>query len=463
VLNVKICPVVSLSAISTTITVGTAYSQTIAGSNGVAPYVFGVISGTPPAGLSLNPTTGVLSGTPTSTTSQTFAVSATDANGCSGTRSYTLAPVCPAITVNPATLPVGTVGVAYSQTLTGSGGTAPYTFAVTAGTLPAGLTLTSAGVLSGTPTLANGPGTSVTITATDTYDCQAPRAYTIKICPLVSLPAITTTGTVGTAFSQTAAATGGVAPYTFAVTSGTLPGGLSLNANTGAITGTPNVEISSTITLTATDANGCPGSRSYTLAMSCPPITITPATLPNGTVGTAYTSTTFTAAGGTAPYQFSIISGTLPAGLTLTTAGVLSGTPTASNGSGSTITVQALDALNCPGTRAYTIKICPVITLPAISTSLTVGTSYTASVAASGGATPYVYAVSSGSLPAGLSLNTATGGINGGPINTTSQTFTITATDANVCVGTRSYTLAPVCPTITITPASLTRGTVGVA
>lgn len=250
-----------------------------------------------------------------------------------------------------------------------------------------------------------------------------------------------------------------MAPYTYAVTSGTLPGGLSLNTNTGAITGTPNVEISSTITLTATDANGCPGSRIYTLAMSCPPITINPASLSNGLVGTVYTSATFTATGGTAPYQFSVISGTLPAGLTLTSAGVLSGTPTGlewcrlgHHGAGSRCLQlprhACLHDQDLPGDHA--------------AGHLDLGHRRHELLGERGG---HRWRVSVcvfgelGSAPAGLSLNTATGSINGAPTNTTSQTFTITATDANNCSGARSYTLTPVCPAITLTPASLTRGT----
>jgi uncharacterized repeat protein (TIGR01451 family) len=99
----------------------------------------------------------------------------------------TLTAACPVITLSPATLPNGTMGVAYSQTITGSGGTAPYSFGVTAGALPAGLTLTSAGVLAGTPTT-NGTFT-FTIRGTDANGCFAELAYTIIIIsPVPTLP-----------------------------------------------------------------------------------------------------------------------------------------------------------------------------------------------------------------------------------------------------------------------------------
>ena len=92
-------------------------------------------------------------------------------------------PGCPTIALSPATLPNGTVAVAYSQTLVGSGGTAPYTFALTGGTLPAGLTLTSAGVLAGTPTAAG--TSSFTIRATDANGCFADFARTLVVTTAV--------------------------------------------------------------------------------------------------------------------------------------------------------------------------------------------------------------------------------------------------------------------------------------
>jgi hypothetical protein len=95
-------------------------------------------------------------------------------------------PGCPAVTLSPTTLPNGTVGVAYSQTITGSGGTAPYTFGVTAGSLPAGLTLTSAGSLSGTPIT---PGTTTsTIRGTDANGCFAERSFTMS--PTTAVPTL---------------------------------------------------------------------------------------------------------------------------------------------------------------------------------------------------------------------------------------------------------------------------------
>ena len=105
----------------------------------------------------------MISGTATSATTASFTVSAVDANGCTGTKAYTVTPMCPTITVTPATLSAGTAGTAYSQLMTASGGTAPYAFALTSGTLPTGISLATSGFLSGTPTTSNGAGTSITV------------------------------------------------------------------------------------------------------------------------------------------------------------------------------------------------------------------------------------------------------------------------------------------------------------
>jgi hypothetical protein len=166
--------------------VGVAYSQTIVGSGGTAPFSFGVTAGTLPAGLTLT-AAGVLSGTPLTNGSSPVTIRGTDANGCFKEVSYTVviaaAPpppaVCPTITLSPALLPSGTVGAAYSQTIVGSGGAAPFSFGVTAGALPAGLTLTPAGVLAGTPTT---NGTSlITIRGTDANGCFKEVSLTIVI------------------------------------------------------------------------------------------------------------------------------------------------------------------------------------------------------------------------------------------------------------------------------------------
>ena len=446
-------------------TVGAAYSQTITASGGNGPYTFAVSGGTLPTGLTLA-SGGLLSGTPTAGGTFNFTVEATDQNGCTGSQLYSVVISCPTITLAPATLPGGTVGTAYSQTITASGGTGPYTFAVSGGTLPTGLTLASGGLLSGTPSAA---GTfNFTVEATDANGCTGSLLYSVVIsCPTITLaPATLPNGTVGSAYSQSITASGGTGPYTFAVTTGTLPAGLTLSS-AGLLSGTPTAAGTSNFTVEATDANGCAGSLAYSLTIDCPTVTLAPATLPNGIVGTAY-SQMITASGGTGPYTFAVTTGTLPAGLTLSSAGLLSGTPTAAGTSN--FTVEATDANGCTGSLAYSLVIdpagCPTITLaPATLPNGVVGNVYSQTITASGGTAPYTYAVTAGTLPAGLTLSAA-GVLSGTPTAAGTSNFTVTATDAGACTGSLAYALtidASGCPTITLTPGTLPDGTEGIA
>ena len=259
--------------------IGTPYNQTITASGGVSPYTFAVTAGALPPGLILNPTSGIISGTPTTAGQFNFTITATDANGCFGLRAYSIVipviPVCPVITVNPATLPAGVIGTPYSQTITATGGIAPYTFAVTSGALPNGLTLNpTTGIISGTPTTAG--QFNFMITATDANGCPGSRAYllvipVVAVCPLITVnPPTLPTPILGQLYNQTITATGGVAPYTFAVTTGALPNGLTLNATTGVISGIPASVGPVSFVITATDANGCRGTRAYAFDILIP-------------------------------------------------------------------------------------------------------------------------------------------------------------------------------------------------
>jgi large repetitive protein len=156
------------------------YSRTFTASGGSSPYTFLVESGDQlPNGLTLSPA-GVLSGTPTTDGSFYFTIVATDSYGCTGRHDYFLyINPCPSITLSPATLPNAKVGQSYNRTMTASGGSSPYTFVVANGNLPTGLTLSSGGVLSGTPT-ASGPF-GFTIVVRDTYGCAGKRQYTLVV------------------------------------------------------------------------------------------------------------------------------------------------------------------------------------------------------------------------------------------------------------------------------------------
>jgi hypothetical protein len=155
-------------------TVGTPYGQQFTAANGNAPYAYTVTAGALPAGLTLGNSSGLLSGTPTAGGSFRFTVQAKDGNSATMSQAYTLSIAPPVITVSPATLASSTFGASYSQTIAAGGDTAPYSYEVTAGTLPSGLSLSLSGVLTGTPAATD--SFSFTVTATDSSTGTGPYA-----------------------------------------------------------------------------------------------------------------------------------------------------------------------------------------------------------------------------------------------------------------------------------------------
>ncbi|MCG7506854.1 putative Ig domain-containing protein [Mesorhizobium retamae] len=337
------------------------YSQQYTASGGTAPYTYSVNAGALPAGLSLDAATGVLSGTPSATGFFTFSVGATDSSTGTGspfsrTQNYVMQVATSSIVLAPTTLANATAGSPYSATITASGGIAPYTFSTNPAGLPAGMSLSAGGVLSGTPTQS---GTfAFTVVATDSNGQTGPRAYNLTVdSPGLTLaPTSLPAGTAGNAYSQTLTASGGNAPYGFAITAGALPAGLTLSP-TGALAGIPTAAGNFNFTVTATDStSGTPGSgsASYSLTIAAPSITLAPATLAQGQYGVAY-SQTLTASGGTGPYSFAVTGGALPPGISLSPAGALSGTPTTVGSS--SFTVTATDSFGFTGSIAYTLDV----------------------------------------------------------------------------------------------------------
>jgi hypothetical protein len=281
---------------------------------------------------------------------------------------------CSPLTLSPATLPNGAIAVAYNQTITASGGTAPYTFSLLSGALPGGLALSSGGAISGSPTTL---GTfTFTIGATDANGCPGTRIYSIVInapgCPAITLSPVTIpAATAGIPYGPVSIiASGGTAPYTYTVSGGALPAGVVLSPS-GVLSGTPTQTGSFTVTITATDANSCASSRVYSALVNCAVLGIAPATLPNGTVGAPYGPVTLTGSGGTGPYTFAIASGTLPPGMQLSPSGTISGTPTASNTY--PVTINVTDANGCAGSRAFSIAVIAQMSAAGGSTLGTIG------------------------------------------------------------------------------------------
>jgi hypothetical protein len=247
-------------------------SQSFTASGGSAPYTFN-LSGTLPAGLTF--AGGTLSGTPTQTGTFTIVVIATGTDGFAGAMCYTLTVNCPVISLSPSSLPNSTVNASYSQTITASGGSAPYTFAATSGNLPTGLMLSSGGVLSGTPTA--GGSFTFTVTATAANACTGSQVYTISINTPPTITAIAPLSRErDTSISALQIATVTDPDQqlnTLSVTATPLTGAgvtissISVDA-TGKVTATVAVSCTatnSTFTLTVTDAQGVTATATLTV------------------------------------------------------------------------------------------------------------------------------------------------------------------------------------------------------
>jgi photosystem II stability/assembly factor-like uncharacterized protein len=324
------------------------------------------------------------------------------------------------VTLSPASLPGGTAGTPYNQSLTASGGTGSYMFAVTAGTLPDGLALSSAGVISGTPSVTG--GFNFTVTATDANNCTGSRNYAITI-------------TAQQTFTLTVSNAGGGT-----VTSN--PSGVNCGATCSASYNSGTV-----VTLTATPDSGavfagwvgaCTGAGSCMVTMNSDkavtarfafPLTVTKSGTGNGTITSNPVGINCGATCG-ASYDFGTIVTLSP---TSDPGSAFTGWSGGCSGSGScTVTMDAA--------RSVTANFVQIMLSPATLSGGSVSVPYNQTIIASGGTAPYTFAITAGSLPPGLSLATM-GALTGTPTAGGNYSFTVTATDAASITGSRGYTL----------------------
>ena len=176
------------------------------------------------------------------------------------------------ITLSPENLPNGEIGTPYFQTLSASGGVAPYFMMMPEGVLAAGLTFDgSTGVISGTPNDLKHEISLFAINATDANTCAGGRSYFFVICPVITFSPLTLPdGEVGVAYSETITPEGGISPYSFSITAGSLPAGLALDPSTGVISGTPTTIEAANFTITVVDLVTCTKSHDYTINITGP-------------------------------------------------------------------------------------------------------------------------------------------------------------------------------------------------
>ncbi len=314
---------------------GVPYSFRLEARGGFGPYRFKPVGQLPP-GIVLQPN-GVLEGQPTTPNWWPFEMDIEDTRGQTVRAGCGLVVLYPEIRVSSACpLPDATSGAAYSQTLSAAGGAGPYTWSVAGGSLPAGMRLSPAGALTGTPLAAGNASFRLRVTdsrgQTAAAGCNVAvkqGSYSLGSCPLPDAH-------VGEPYAHRIFATGGAEPYRFAEAQ-PLPAGLRISAD-GSLSGAFATAGTFPVALRVTDAAGRVTTRSCDLRVQPQALRLTNACpLPSGELGQAY-STKLTAAGGVEPYTFSSAA-LLPPGLRLATDGTLAGTPSAAGYLGLLITV----------------------------------------------------------------------------------------------------------------------------
>jgi gliding motility-associated-like protein len=390
-----------------TLLVATASSQTNVscngGSNGTATVT--ATGGTPGYTYLWSPSGGTAA-TASGLTAGTYTVTVTDANACTATRSFTITQPSAVIATASSQTNIACNGASTgSATVTATGGTTGYTYSWS----PSGGTAaTASGLSAGT----------YTVTVTDGNSCTATRSFTLTQPTLLVATASSQTnvscngGSNGTA---TVTATGGTPGYTYSWS----PSGGTAATASGLTAGT--------YTVTVTDANACTATRSFTITQPATLLATASAQTNIACNGGNNGSATVTPSGGTPAYSYSWS----PSGGTSATAsGLVAGT----------YTLTLLDSKGCSATRSFTITQ-PATLVATSSTQTNVlcngGNNGTATVTASGGTPGYTYSWS----PSGGTAATASGLVAG--------TYTVTVTDANACIATRSFTITQPIPVST--------------
>lgn len=366
---------------------------------------------------------------------------------CSG--SDTIEPT-PAVVVSGTALPVGVVGTVYSHSLAATGGDGTFTWTLASGSLPPGLSLSSSGSLSGTPTAAGSSDFSVRVSSADQ------EALTTLQVIVVDPVAITTSelpdGRTGTAYGETLVATGGTGTYAWSIAGGGLPAGLTLDA-AGLLSGTPAAADTRDLTVRVES-----GDQAVTRVLSLSvfdPLDVATIGLAEGVVGLEYNDTLVAAGGREAPV-WTLTDGSLPQGLSLGSEGIVSGTP-------STIetTSFTVDASSGDESASRTFQLAVVDPLVITTTTLpdaATEASYQYGLVATGGTGSYTWSTASGELPDGVTLSEE-GVLSGTPTGPGSSSFTVQAVSGSQTAG-RNLDLTVV-DRLTITTATLDPGVTG--
>ena len=338
---------------------------------GTSPYLWA--STGLPAGFTFNPSTGAFSGLAPAPGYYNFTLTVSDSKTIPATASLSISFSVLGITTS--SLPSGSTTANYAQTVNATGGTPPYSFAGLG--IPSGLTLSTAGVLSGQPTTT---GTfSLTVGVSDAAGLTSTSSFILVVTgatsPLAVPGGALTDASVSVLYTTNLSATGGSPPYTWTLVGGALPDGGFTVPSSGTVTGTPKTPGASTFTAQVTDSGGKTAAGTFTLKVDPAPLVLSSvASFPIGIDGSEYPDQILSASGGVAPYTFTV-TGSLPPGLTFSSPQI-TGIPT--NSGNYPFTVTLTDSSGKQVVVNTSITITPehtdlIVSQSTVSFSLTVG------------------------------------------------------------------------------------------
>jgi len=430
-----------------------------------------------PAGMTINTTTGVISGTPTTDGVYPIVVQVTDVNNLSDTETLTVTVTTKPVITTPTPLTRAVQGVAITaipQTKTQGTASIPAAgaWAITSGALPAGLSFNpDSGEITGTATVS---GTfPFTVQLTDAAGEIATKAESITV---IAPPTVTTSplsrkfyaGTLNSITSTATIGTGAITPTGWSATS--LPPGMTINASTGLISGTPTTNGTYVVTERVTDVNGLWDEEILTITIVTKPVITTPTPLPFAIMNQPITAIPQTHTVGSAAIPatgaWSIVGGALPAGLSMNPDnGEITGTPTTPGAYTFTVQLVASDGEIATKVETMSVGAPPVITTTPLTQKYYNGTAVTLPNTATKGTANLMTtagAWAATGLPTGLTINTATGVISGTPTVDGVFTVNLTVNDVSGLNDTEAMTITVVTKPVITTPSPLAQQIVGV-